>query len=200
MKKIINLFFILIAFSCTSTKKYNQIIILILGLPCSNKSEIAKELASDLNLSLININDYLKQNSFVEKVFSDVKFKLYEHPDNYDWEKLVLDVTNKKNAGVVLYGNYIDNTKLNFEIDFCYFFNMNSNLCKNILIEKQMLPYKEDDEKVKIYFKDVFNPIYEQLKQDLKINKFFNIKENTTFDESYDELFDSLMIQIKKKL
>ena len=112
----------------------------------------------------------------------------------------MLDVTNKKNAGVVLYGNYIDNTKLNFEIDFCYFFNMNSNLCKNILIEKQMLPYKEDDEKVKIYFKDVFNPIYEQLKQDLKINKFFNIKENTTFDESYDELFDSLMIQIKKKL
>lgn len=181
-------------------KKYNQIIILILGLPCSNKSEIAKELASDLNLSLININDYLKQNTFVEKVFSDVKFKLYEHPDNYDWEKLVLDVTNKKNAGVVLYGNYVDNTKLNFEIDFCYFFNMNSNLCKNILIEKQMLPYKEDDEKVKIYFKDVFNPIYEQLKQDLKINKFFNIKENTTFDESYDELFDSLMTQIKKKL
>ena len=79
-------------------KKYNQIIILILGLPCSNKSEIAKELEIDLNLSLININDYLKQNTFVEKMVSDVKFKLYEHPDNYDWDKLSSDVNNKKKS------------------------------------------------------------------------------------------------------
>ena len=181
-------------------KKYNQIIILILGLPCSNKSEIAKELEIDLNLSLININDYLKQNTFVEKMVSDVKFKLYEHPDNYDWDKLSSDVNNKKKVGVILYGNYIDNTKLNFEMDFCYFFNMNSNLCKNMLIEKQMLPYKDDDEKVKIYFKDIFNPIYEKLKEDLKINKFFNLKETTTFDESYNDMFDNLMKQIKKKI
>lgn len=77
-------------------KKYGQIIILILGLPCSNKSEIAKELATDLNLSIININDYLKQESFIEKIVSDVKFKLYEHPDNYDWNKLCSDVDEKK--------------------------------------------------------------------------------------------------------
>ena len=85
-------------------------------------------------------------------------------------------------------------------MDFCYFFNMNSNLCKNMLIEKQMLPYKDDDEKVKIYFKDIFNPIYEKLKEDLKINKFFNLKETTTFDESYNDMFDNLMKQIKKKI
>jgi uridine kinase len=181
-------------------KKHGQMIILILGLPCSNKSEIAKELASDLHLSLININDYLKQDTFVEKIVSDIKFKLYEHPDNYDWEKLNSDVDNGKNTGIVLYGNYVDASKLNFKIDFCYFFNMNTNLCKNILIEKQMLPYKEDDEKVKIYFKDVFNPIYDKLKIDLKINKFFNIKESTTFEESYDELFDGLMTLINKNL
>jgi len=181
-------------------KKYGQIIILILGLPCSNKSEIAKELASDLNLPIMNINDYLKQNSFVEKIVSEIKFKLYEHPDNYDWDKLCSDVNEKKKSGLVLYGNYVDNDKLDFEINFCYFFNMNVNLCKNILIEKQMLPYKEDDEKVKIYFKDVFEPIYDQLKKELKINKFFNLKETSTFDESYDETFDNLMEQIKKKL
>ena len=44
-------------------KKYNQFIVLILGLPCSNKTEIAKELYSDMsstvkNMSLINIKKY----------------------------------------------------------------------------------------------------------------------------------------------
>lgn len=179
-------------------KKYKQIIILILGLPCSNKSEIAKELVEDLGLQILNINDYLKKDTFIEKTVSDIEFKLYEHPDNYDWKTFNEDVNAKKSNGIILYGNYIDKDKIDFDIDFCYFFSMNTNLCKNILIEKQLLPYKEDDEKVKVYFKDIFNPIYEQLKQDLKINKFFNIKENTTFDEVYDEVFDNLMMLIKK--
>jgi uridine kinase len=181
-------------------KKYKQIIIMILGLPCSNKSEIAKELSIDLNLPLININDYLKQDSFIEKIVSEVKFKLYEHPDNYDWKKFNNDVNEKKSSGVILYGNYIDKSVIDFEIDFCYFYNINNNLCKNILIEKQMLPYKEDDEKVKIYFKEIFNPIYEKLKNEIKINKFFNLKEESTFDDIYDETFNNLMEQINKKI
>jgi hypothetical protein len=181
-------------------KKYKQFIVGVLGLPCSNKSEIAKELAVDLNLPIININDYLKPDAFIEKVVSDVKFKIYEHPDNYDWDKLNADVEEKKSNGLVIYGNYIDKDKINFDADFIYFLSMNTNLCKNLLIEKQMLPYKEDDEKVRIYFKDVFNPLYEQIKQDVKINKFYNVKENITFDDIYDDLFDNLMAQIKKKL
>lgn len=181
-------------------KKYKQFIILILGLPCTNKSEIAKELVTDLQFPIISINDYIYENSYIEKKIMDVEFKIYEHPKNYDWDKLNKDVNDKKTKGVIIYGNYIEKNKINFDIDFCYFFNMNSNLCKTILIEKKMLPYKEDDEKVKIYFKEIFNPIYEQLKVDLKINKFFNLKENTTFDESYDELFENLMDLIKKKI
>jgi uridine kinase len=181
-------------------KKYKQFIILILGLPCSNKSEIAKELVEDLKLPIININDYLKPDAFIEKTVTDIKFKLYEHPDNYNWDSLNEDINNKKSHGIILYGNYIDKNKIDFEFDFCYFMSMNTILCKNILIEKQMLPYEKDDEKIKIYFKDIFNPIYEELKHELKINKFFNIKENTTFDEVYTEVFDNLMELIKKKL
>ena len=181
-------------------KKYNQFIVLILGLPCSNKSEIAKELVVDLSLPIININDYLKQNAFIEKNVNDIKFKLYEHPDNYNWNKLNDDVNAIKNTGVILYGNYIDISKVTFEIDFTYFVNMNTNLCKNLLIEKKLLPYEGDDAKVIIYFKEIFNPIYDNLKQTLKINKFFNVKENTTFDNIYDELYDNLMDLIQKKV
>lgn len=181
-------------------KKYHQIIILILGLPCSNKSSIAKELVLDLGLPIININDYLKSDKYIEKEVSGVNFKLYEHPDNYDWDKLNIEVNKKKVAGVILYGNYVDKSKLDFTPDFVYFMNMNTGLCKNILIEKQMLPYKDEDEKVDIYFKEIFNPIYDKVKEEFKINKFFNLKENTMFETIYDELFDNLMELIKKKL
>jgi uridine kinase len=181
-------------------KKYHQFIVLILGLPCSNKSEIAKELVIDLNLPIININDYLKPDTFIEKEISDVKFKLYEHPDNYDWDKLNTEVNEKKSSGLILYGNYVDKTKLDFNPDFIYFMNMNTGLCKKILIEKQMLPYKDSDEKVDLYFKEIFNPIYDKVKEEFKINKFFNLKETTMFDETYNEVFDNLMDIIKKKL
>ena len=40
-------------------EKHKQLIILIIGLPCSNKSEIAKELKTDLRLPIININNHL---------------------------------------------------------------------------------------------------------------------------------------------
>jgi uridine kinase len=181
-------------------KKNKQLIILILGLPCSNKSELAKELIIDLNIPKLNINNYIKEDSYIEKTINDVKFKLYEHPDNYNWDKLNHDVNEVKNKGLVIYGNYIDINKIDFDIDFIYFVNMNTNLCKTILIEKKLLPYENDDEKVKIYFKDIFNPIYEELKNKLKINKFFNVKENTTFDEIYDELFENLMELIHKNI
>ena len=180
--------------------KYGQMIILLLGLPCSNKSELAKELAIDLNIPKININSYLKENAFIEKNIDGVEFKLYEHVDNYNWDKLNQDVNTSKSKGIILYGNYIDITRIDFQIDFSYFINMNTSLCKKLLEEKKLLPYSSSDEKVKIYFDKVFNPLYENLKQTLKINKFFNVKETTTFDEIYDELFDNLMNGINRKI
>jgi hypothetical protein len=181
-------------------KKNKQFIVLILGMPCTSKSKIAKELVVDLGLPLININDYLIEDKFIDKNIDGINFKLYEHPDNYDWEKLDKDVNKIKSKGLVLYGNYIDMEKINFNLDFVFFFNMNVNLCKSMLIKKKLLPYKLDDEKVKKYFTDVFNPVYDDLKQKITINKFFNIKEQTVFDSLYDEVFDTLMELINKNL
>jgi len=181
-------------------KKYNQFIILILGLPCSNKSKIAKELHIDLKLPIIKINDYLKPNKYITKEVDNIKFKLYEHPDIFDWDKLNDKVNELKSTGVILYGNYIDIDNINFNIDYSFFINMNTTLCKNILIEKKLLQDTLNENSIKIYFEKIFNPLYEELKQKISINKFFNIKEKTTFDEIYDSLFDILMDLISKKL
>ncbi len=181
-------------------KKNKQFVLLVLGMPCTSKSAIAKELVIDLGLPVININDYLIQDKYIDKDIEGVHFKLYEHPDNYDWEKFDKDVNKLKSNGVILYGNYIDKEKISFDIDFIFFFSMNTNLCKTMLVKKKLLPANIDEEKVKTYFLKVFNPIYEELKEKVKINKFFNIKEQTDFDSIYSDTFDTLMELISSKL
>lgn len=181
-------------------KKYSQFIILILGLPCTNKSAIAKELALDLNIKILNINNYLIKNKFIEKNINDINFKIYEDSNNYEWEKLNKDIDDSKSSGIILYGNFIDMEHIEYDIDFSFFYSMNLTLCKKILFEKKILQWNESDSKTKIYFENIFNPIYENIKEKIKFNKFFNIKEENKFDESYDEIFDLLMNLIKKKL
>lgn len=183
-------------------KKYNQFILLIIGLPCTNKSIIAKELEIDLKLPIIYINSYVEKNNFIKKEVENIKFKLYDHTDNYNWEKLNKDVDKiiKDKGGLILYGSFIDTEKINFNINFTFFLNMNNTLCRDVLIKKKHIPYKEDDKRIKIYFEKIFNPIYDTLKLNISVNKFYNIKEKTSFNEIYDNLFDTLMDLILKKL
>lgn len=181
-------------------KKYKQIIILILGLPCTNKSEIAKEFGIDLGLQVIKINDYLIEDKFKEININGIKTKLYEDTENYDWNKLNSTINDLKTNGIILYGNYLDIDKIDSEIDFTFFYSMNYKMCKKILVEKKMIEFKESDPMLNTFFNTVLNPLYDNLKNKIKINKFFNIKEETTFDESYDEVFEILMELISKKL
>lgn len=180
-------------------KQHKQLIILILGLPCTNKSEIAKELQIDLNLPLMKINDYLDRTKIKEINVDNYTFKVYGDVEFYNYEKLNEDVNSKKTDGVILYGNNIDGDKINFLPDFVFFYSMGSTLCKKILIEKNMMKIK-GDEPINVYFEKIFNPMYEELKKKIKINKFFNIKETMTFDNVYDETFDLLMELVSKKL
>lgn len=180
-------------------KKYNQLIILIIGLPCSNKSEIAKELKTDLGFNIININNYLIKNKFKQVEFDGVKFKIHDDTENYDWDKFNKDIEELKSSGVIIYGNYIDSSKIDFKVDFSFFYSLNITLCKKIINEKKLLNFTNTEDE-KIYFEKIFNPKYEELKTTIKFNKFFNIKENTIFSSSYDEIFDLLMKLIKEKL
>jgi hypothetical protein len=178
----------------------NQIIILILGFPCSDKSTIAKELSIDTKLKKININNYIDDDKYVIEKINGLTLKMYEHPDNYNWNKLNKDVNKHKKKGIILYGNYIDINKINFDLNFVFFININNLLCTKILFEKKMFPYEEDNKKVSIYFKNYLNPLYEKLKTDIKINKYFNVKEDTVLNDVYEKLFDILMSLISSNL
>ena len=181
-------------------KKYNKFIILILGIQCSNKSQIAKELCIDLKLPLININDYIIKNKFIEKKIEDVTFKLYDHENAFDWDKLNNDVKQTQDNGVIIYGNYIAIDKINWTPDFSFFIDMNKLLCKDILLEKQMINPNYSQEKIDIYLKNILFPLFDNLLKNLKVDKFFKIKEDTTFQEFYDTFFNTLMEFIEKKI
>ena len=181
-------------------KKYNKIIILILGLPCTNKSEIAKELGIDLSLQVIKINDFLIKDKYKEINIDGVKIKVYEDADNYNWNELNSTINELKSDGVIIYGNYLDIEKIEFEIDFKFFYSMNITTCKKILVEKKMVEWKKSDSILNTYFEKFLNPLYENMKNSIRFNKFFNVKDETKFDKSYNELFDTIMDLILKKL
>ena len=94
----------------------------------------------------------------------------------------------------------MDVDKIDWVPDTTYFISLGFNTCKKKLIEKKLLPYPENDHRVQLYFNKIFNPIYEELKTKVKINKYFNVKEDTTFNQIYDELFDGLMGWIDSRL
>lgn len=181
-------------------KKFGQLIILILGLPCTNKSNYAKTLSADLNLPLIKINDFLIKDKYVEKMIGNVKFKLYEHAENYDWNLFNNKINEIKSNGVIIYGNFLDMEKIKFNVNQIFFFSMNNNLCKTLLDEKKLFGDDLNDEQKKIYFENIFIPLYNDIKQKLKINKFYNVKQDTKQDDLENDLFNSSIKLIQNKL
>ena len=179
-------------------KKYKQFIILIIGLPCSNKSFIAKELEIDLMIPRININHYLIPDKFTEKEINGHKFKIYDNVENYDWEKLNKDVNSKKESGVILYGNFIDLKSLEFDIDFTFYYSIGEKICKEVLIEKKLLTFENNDDALDIYIKYLFSE-YENLKKNIVVNKYFNFKQDN-LQEIYDKTFNQLLCFINDKL
>ena len=179
---------------------HGQFILMILGLPCTSKSLIAKEFEIDLKLPIINLNDYLEPNKFKIITVDNKKFEISEDTENYNWKKLIKDVNLVKSSGVILYGNYIDIEQIDFNIDFSFFYSMNNTLCKKILGEKKIIDWKDSSGDPDLFYDKIFVPFYDKLKISVKFNKFFNVKEETKFEDQYNDVFDLLMEFIKKKI
>jgi hypothetical protein len=189
-------------------KHLHQLIILFLGYPCTNKSSYAKDLGVDASLNVINLNDFLIKDKFIEQSFTDassnrpIKFKLYEHTDNVDWPKFNDTVNNLKSSGVIIHSNFIDLDKFNFSIDFTYYFYSPFGFCKRIIADKNLLHLDKKD--INNYFQHVFIPFYSNydnnIKSILTVFKFFKIKEDTNDNDTYNTLFDTLMSNIQSNI
>ena len=153
-----------------------------------------------IRLEIIKINDFLIKDKYKEVEIDELKIKIYEHTDNYDWDKLNLKINDSKKNGVIIYGNYLDTDKINWKIDFAFFYFMNVKNCQEILFEKKMIDDNLSKKALGKYFSKYLNILYEELKKKIKINKFFKINNEMTFVKSYDLIFDTLMELILQSL
>ena len=174
-----------------------QMIILLLGYQGSKKSKIAKLLNEDFKFKLIKINDYYEDNKFIEKTINDKIFKIYENVNNYNWDKLSKEVNEYKETGVILYGNIIDIKKINFKIDFIFFTSIQNKLYTEYIIKHKLFE-NIDEEYINLYTNNYITPLYENIKKELQINKYYNIKKDTDIEKIYDQLYNYLIINIKK--
>jgi len=190
-------------------KYFNQLIILLIGYPCTNKSSYAKDLCIDSSLNIINLNDYLIKDKYIEKVFTDVsnnnkeiKFKIYEDSQNIDWLKFNDDINNLKSSGVVIHCNFMDKDKINFDIDLAFYFYTPIKYCKDIISNNNLLNLEKKD--INHYFEFVFIPFYSNYDQNIKniftIYKFFKINETSNNDDIYNTLFDVIMNNLQSKI
>ena len=175
-----------------------QLVILLIGPQGSQKSKLAKMLNEDLNFKLIKISDY-HNNKYIKKTINNSIFNVYEDIENYDLEKMSNDINKYKSKGVILYGNNIDIEKITFKIDFIYFTSIKYQLYKKYILKYDSIDNKKEYY-LNTYIGNYISPLYENLKSKLKINKFFNIREETNIGDIYKELFDNLITNIKKTI
>jgi hypothetical protein len=190
-------------------KYFNQLIILLIGYPCTNKSSYAKDLSLDASLNIINLNDYLIKDKYIEKVFTDVsnnnkeiKFKIYEDTENINWNKFNEDINNFKSSGVIIHCNFLDKEKINFDIDFAFYFYTSIKYCKEIISNNNLLNFEKKD--INHYFEFVFIPFYSNYDQNIKniftVYKYFKINETSNNDDIYNTLFDVIMNNLQSKI
>lgn len=196
-----------------------KIVVLITGMPCTDKSLISKLLYEDLNsdlrskfvgdkrINLINMKDYFLEHNYetieVEKGDKKIKLKVYETSENYDWETLNNDML-KENGGSIIFGNFINIEKIKFRIDFTFFIDMSVSQCKKIILNKKILPFEKEKEEMKIntYFEKVLIPVYEEMKDGMKINKFFKLKgeDKKEVEDLYSNVYETLVSMIQNVL
>jgi shikimate kinase len=175
-------------------KKYGNIVIYIIGMYGSHKTQFANTLAKDLNFIYINRDDYV-ENDIDNKDSNNVDID-----DNINWDKLKSFIATNKN--VIVSGSSLPPEKL----DIYSHFAIHIKISKQKMIDARINFLKKHDmlkddseEKIKKLMDTVTYPYYLDALKTNKINKFINgndMKET----QIEDEMFSSVINFIEKKL
>lgn len=173
-----------------------QLIILIAGISGSGISSLAKNIANDFNIDILNYinyfvdeNDYIKNEKNIVKLNDDTKIINWSTDEAINWDKLIKDINERKNKGVVVFSQSFPEDKIkNLDIDFYIYIKLGK---QNLLVRRQNFIKKHPDlfkEEYKninnIDDKYIYNYYLESIKNN-KITKFINANEYSDKDNVY---------------
>lgn len=187
-----------------------QLLIFISGLPGCGKLSLAKNIAKDFNLKLIDQTDYYKQDYDEKSTLPDGTFVINWYSDNaIDWDKLNDDIEKFKKDGLIVVGISLLEDKIKSTVDF----HMHLNISKQVCMEKrkEFLEKNKDKDKYHQEYKLIGTPLekvimnqfiyqyYLDSTKKSKINKFINITEMNDF-QVYDDAFNKIIAFITEYL
>jgi len=185
--------------------KFNkQLIILISGINGCGKGEIAQDIASDFEISLIDQFKYYYED-FNEKIKlpNGTTVINWDNDNAVNWENLNKDVNEKKSKGIIIVGVSFPEDKLEFKQDFHLHINIAKKVCyekRKGFLEKHRDKYPEDvPEQELLKFNKLTFPYYLESREKNKINKWLNANKFSN-DELYDQSFDYLITIIQRWL
>ena len=180
-----------------------QLLILIAGLPGCGKLALAKNIASDFKLKLIDQIDYYKQNYDVKSTLPDGTTVINWYSDEaIDWNKFNDDINKFKINGLIVVGISLPEDRIKSQVDFHIHLNISKQACMEK--RKDFLEKNKDNDKYQQEYKLIGTPFEKTIMNQLiyqyyldttkksKINKFINITEMNN-KQVYDATFDIII-------
>lgn len=189
---------------------FKQLIIVISGMSGSNKSDIAKELAGQLNCKHISQNNYLDSNFQQTTEINGKKIKIWDSDDAIDWIKFNTAVGEAliEHKILVVSGTTFNKDKISFKVDY----HIHLKLSKQVLLEKRHAFIEEhaddpkyadnlnlDEQTERLLMNTATYPYYLKMIESNVINKFLNINELQQ-DEISRKVFQLVIQFIEHKL
>jgi len=191
----------------------NQLIILISGLPGCGKLELAKNLARDTKLHLLDENDYYIKN-YDEKIqlTDEISITNLYTDKAIDWDLLNSDIDKFKSKGVIVVGFSFPKDKIKPKIDYHLHLNIPKQICiekRKEFLEKHKDKYPEDYKLIgspieNLKMNKLIFPYYLEAKSqnNTHIDKILNInykEDDPVYDEVFDIIINFIQLKLKKK-
>jgi len=185
-----------------------QLLIFISGLPGCGKLTLAKKIASDFKLKLIDQFDYYKKDYDVKVTLPDGTIIINWYTDDaVDWDKFNKDLNEFKKTGLIVVGFSLPEDKIKTEVDFHMHLNISKQVCmdkRKVFLEKHKDKYEEEYKLIgtpieKLKMNQLIYPYYLESTKKSKINKFINMTMMTD-EQVYDDAFDKILTFINEYL
>lgn len=185
-----------------------QLLIFVSGLSGCGKTYVAKNIARDLKIKIIDQFDYYKKD-YVNKITlqDGTEINNWYTDDAIDWDLLNDDINQFKKDGLVVSGFALKEDNISSNDDFHIHLNITKQNCiarRKEYLEKNKDKYKTEYENVdspieKLKMNQLIYPYYIESTKLSKINKFINMN-NLSEKEAYDETFNSIIKLISEFL